>query len=140
MSYYTYAEKYPPCLVRLLARHKGGPPLTTEQISESMVKHWYTHGGNPRMTLSIQPFSGYVVNAISQELTWNNIEFGAMRAFLAACECDFTDFKTMDRKDAYMRVKFKTAKFDFLHRSPEWETVLQPLVLRYRQFLSEKIK
>jgi hypothetical protein len=122
MSFYSYAEKYPPILVRLLARHRNGPPYTTAEISKRAG------------------ISEYVVNSISQEVNWDMILFSHMRAFLAACDCDFTDFKAMDRKDAYMRVKFKAAKFEYLHDSPEWDYVLKPLVLRYREYLAGKIK
>ncbi len=84
--------------------------------------------------------SSYRIGIISANLDWDDIPFGEMRAFLTACECDFTDFKAMDRKDAYMRVEFKSAKFLYLHESPEWGTVLEPLVQRYRQYLADKIK
>jgi hypothetical protein len=135
-SFWNIAEKYPPILVRLLARRKNGPPLTTAEIAERAVKHWYEHGGDPRLLLN-KPYSSYVINSISQELSWNNIEFGAMRAFLFACDMDFCDRDDMNRKTAYLRsVKHR---FGYLSQSPEFLTVLRPLALRYREHIKSKL-
>jgi hypothetical protein len=118
-SFWSIAEKYPPILVRLLARHKNGPPLTTAEIAECAQ------------------MKGYVINIISQELSWDCVEFGAMRAFLFACDMDFCDRDDMNRKTAYLRsVKHR---FGYLSQSPEFLTVLRPLALRYREHIKSKL-
>lgn len=126
MSYYTYAEQYPPILVRLLARHKNGPPLTTTEISQRVASYGW-------------PMSAYRIGLISMEVDWEFIPFGEMRAFLHACDMDFTDRVAMKRKQEYMKMEAKTAKFTYLNKSPEWETILKQLVVRYRQHIAEKM-
>jgi hypothetical protein len=127
MSYHTYAEQYPPILVRLLARHRNGAPLTTAEISARVAQQGW-------------PMSAYLIGNISASLDWDDIPFGAMRAFLAACEMDFTDRAAMQRKRVYMKMTVKTAKFTYLQKSPEWESVLRPLAIRYRAYIAERIK
>ncbi len=117
-SFWKHAEKYPPCLVRLLARHRNGPPLTTTDIvGRSGLDH-------------------YTVSAISFSVSWDDIRFGQMEAFLLACDCDFTNRAAMNRKAVYLKLP---RKFHYLKRSPEWESVLQHLVARYREHLASKI-
>ena len=135
MNYYDYARHYPPILVRLLARKRNGPALTTAEITQKMVVAYYENHGEPRFLLT-HVFGAYTVNSISSELKWDTIEFGVMRAFLTACDMDFTDSTAMNRKAAYMRLKHK---FIYLRKSPEFETVLKPLIIRYRAHIEKKI-
>jgi hypothetical protein len=119
-SFYQYARNYPPILVRLLARKKNGPPLTTAQIA------WLAAGY----------LTEYEVNNISQCTDWDSIPFGQMRAFLISCGMNFTDTVAMNRKKVYMKLPHK---FHYLKKSPEWETVLKHLVARYREHIASKI-
>lgn len=113
-AFWSVAEKFPPVLVRLLARHRGGPPFTTQEIAERS-------GG---------VLSDYDVVAISHALSWDAIPFKQMRAFLHACDCDFCSRESMNRKSVYLKTPHK---FRYLRRSPEWATVLQPLARRFRE-------
>jgi hypothetical protein len=123
-SFWKVAEKYPPILVRLLARHKNGPPLSTSEIvNRCAAEGW--------------PMSSYIVGMISSATTWDNIPFGEMRVFLSACDMDFCDRDDMNRKAAYLRsVKHR---FGYLSQSPEFLTVLRPLALRYREHIKAKL-
>ncbi len=119
ISYHQHAKDYPPCLVRLLARKKGGPPLTTAEIT--------TRSG----------LSEYTVLSIGWSLSWDLIPFGWMTAFLDACGMNFDDPVAMNRKKCYLRTP---NKFKYLRRSAEWDTVLKPLVARYREYLKPVIR
>lgn len=113
-SFWHHAETFPPILVRLLARSKGGPPLTTEEIAQRS-------GGE---------LNEWDVMAISSCPNWDAIPLGRMRAFLRATDTDFCDRTAMKRKTAYLRTKHK---FRYLIRSSEWETILRPLSMKFRQ-------
>ncbi len=117
-SFWSYANRYPPCLVRLLARHRGGPPLTTSDIvGRSGLDH-------------------YTVSAISWSISWAEVPFGQMERFLKGCNIDFCDRKSMNRVACYMKLKHR---FLYLRRSPEFEPILRLLVSRWREHLASKI-
>jgi len=77
------------------------------------------------------------VNAISQCLDWESVPFGKMRAFLVGCGMDFTDPKEMNRKKVYLKLEHK---FLYLRKSPEFETILRPLIVKWREHVASKIK
>ena len=116
-SFYSYANRFPPCLVRLLARHKSGPSMTTAEIAA-------------RSNLD-----AYEVDAISRSANWDAIPFSRMKAFLLACDVDFCNRESMRRKVNYLRSQ---NKFQYLRRSPEWETILRPLAIQFRQQAATK--
>jgi hypothetical protein len=118
-SFWQIAERYPPCLVRLLARHRGGPPLLTHEIAER------------------SGLSPYQIASISQSVSWDSIPFGYMRAFLKACDIDFCSRASMNRKAVYLKTR---NKFHYLRKSPEWASVLRPLVIRFREETKSKLK
>lgn len=111
-SFYTHADRFSPILCRLLARRKNGPPLTTLEIAQR------------------SGLSAFDVTAISMSKSWDDIPFAKMRSFLRAIEMDFCDSTAMNRKRMYLR---SSNKFKYLQKSFEWETVLKPLALAYRQ-------
>lgn len=113
-SFWQRAENFPPILCRLLARenHGGHPaPMTDEAIAS-------------RSGLTI-----YRVNAISNSLSWADVELHAMRQFLIACELDFCDAKQMKRLTMYMR----RGRLAYLRRSPNWTTQFEPLLQRWHR-------
>lgn len=119
-TFYQYTREFPPILVRLLARRKNGPPLTTQDIA------WHV----PSM------LTDYEINTISQCTDWDSVPFGKMHAFLVGCGMDFTDPVAMNRKKTYLR---SAHKFGYLRKSPEFETILKPLIARYRDYLANKL-
>lgn len=121
MNFWSYAEKYPPILCRLLARRKNGPPYTTDELVER-VDGWLVC---------------YEINSISWELSWSNVKFGCMHTFLHACGVDFCNAGQMNRIAVYMKLK---GKFRYLSRSPEFESILRPLAQRYHDHIGRKIK
>lgn len=121
ITFYQHARDFPPILVRLLARKKNGPPLTNREIA-------YHVGGM---------LSDYDVSSISQCTDWDSVPFGKMRAFLVGCGMDFTDPVAMNRKKVYLK---REHKFIYLRKSPEFETILKPLIARYRDHIANTFK
>jgi hypothetical protein len=119
-SFYTHARNFPPVLVRLLARRKGGPPLTTAEIVER----------------SQGSLDAYQVMSISASTSWDEIPFGRMKAFIVACQVDFTSRSQMNRTFVYLKLPHK---FRYLQSSPEWENILKTLVALYRAHIASKI-
>lgn len=111
MSFWTRCEQFPPILVRLLARHKHGPPLTDREIAE-------------RSRIPVAR-----VFTIGQSLTWEGIDIPTARAYLVACGFDFENREQYKRVEAYLRKRPVT--WQFLRKSPLWKTYFEPLMLRY---------
>jgi hypothetical protein len=107
-------DRYPPILVRLLARHPRSLPLTDAEIAQRS-------GGL---------LGPYQVGAISQALSWDRIAVGDMRAFLLACGFDICNRRDVKRVEVYLKTR---ASFRYLRRSPLWETQFKHLVNRFRE-------
>lgn len=108
---------YPPILVRLLAKTRYGPPLTTIEIADAS-------GMTPAR-----------VDAISSSTTWAGIDVLEMLKFTAACGVSFEDPKQMKRASVYRRGKVRGGmrmppSFQYLRRSADWERVYVPLIKR----------
>lgn len=116
IDFWSRIERFPPILVRLLARTKPrGPALTTTEIAKR---------------------SGLTANqvaAISEQVTWNGIDVYEMRAFLNGCNLNFvSDPASLDRIYSYLR---KRPTWKFLRVHPQWREVFEPLLRRYRDHL-----
>lgn len=86
MTFWDYCDSFPPILCRLLARHRYGRPLTTEEIVR--------YSG---------VLSHAMVEAISESTSWRDVRLGDMRAFLKGCNLDFCDTTTMRRTFDWLR-------------------------------------
>jgi PhoPQ-activated pathogenicity-related protein len=113
MNFWERAKNFPPALVRLLARHKHGKPLTTTEI--------WGRCCNLRT---------YHVDSISQLTTWDTVTLDNMRDFTQACGLDFCDTKAWRRAEDYLR---HAPTFRYLHASPQWETYYKPLLIAWRK-------
>lgn len=100
---------FPPILCRLLARHRRGLPLTDAEIA-AKAGHALT---------------AYQVHCLSQLRSWENVSVAHLRAFTRGCDIDFHDPVAMHRVKNYLRT---TRRFEYLKRSPQWETVFKPLL------------
>lgn len=116
MKFYQAAQSFPPILVRLLARHKGGKPLTTEAIS-------ILSG------MSGRAISEHEVEALSKATSWAGVQADTMFAYLKGCGLVFDDTTAMRRVTDYLR---KNPNFEYLRKSPEWETYYKPMLIRWR--------
>jgi hypothetical protein len=114
MNFWSRAHNFPPALVRLLARHKHGKPLTTAEITE-------------RSRVAV---STYTIESISGLTSWNRLTIDDMRDFTQACGLDFCDTKAWRRAEDYLR---HAPTFRYLHASPQWETYYKPLLIAWRK-------
>ena len=115
-SFWARCAKYPPVLVRLLARHcKGGRSLSNAEVAERSGR-----------------LSAFDVAMISRLKAWNVVELGDMRAFLNGCGIDFCSRKDMKRVENYLakaKTKHWWAQPDcYLRKAPHWESELKPLI------------
>lgn len=109
--FWKRAEQFPPVLVRILARHPYGPPLSDHDIAI---------GANNDIT-------PHQVRYISHCTSWYyGIDLRAMQRFLRGCRCDFDDGTSLKRMIMTMRRPCKS-RFDYLRESDEWETLFKPL-------------
>lgn len=106
-TFWTRCERFPPVLVRLLARHKHGPPLTDGEIAQA--------SGLPI----------HQVACISASTDWRGIDLPTARQFTVACGVDFTNAKDMERVESYMRMR---PTWKYLRKDKAWATFYQPLI------------
>ena len=117
-------ERFPPILVRLLARKRHGRPLTTIEIAE--------RGG-------LKPGQ---VDFISESHNWILIDLPTFRAFTKGCDIDLLDRANFRRIENYLAgVKVKGRRFPptfrYLKRDPRWESYYKPLLMSW---LKSKVK
>lgn len=115
-TFWQRAEQLPPCLVRLLARHPHGKPLTDKEISHRM--------GWENVICAVR--------FLAEKTDWEGITLDSMRLFLQACNVDFENVVQMKRVDSYLRSK---PSFTYLRKSPEWSTKWAPMLQRWRDSL-----
>lgn len=121
MNTYTFwdkAERFPPVLVRLLARHRHGPPLTDHEISKAT--------GLPPVQ----------VQCISHCTSWHGIDLPTMRSFLMGCGVDFENVDQLERVDSYLRSK-PAPTWKYLRLSPNWAFYKQ-LMMLYKNSLKAR--
>lgn len=110
MTFWEKAEKFSPCVVRLMARHPWGMAMTDEEIAD-------------RAGVSVQ-----LVRVMSQLLDWHGVDMPTMRSFLRACHFDFEDRTEMNRRLCYLK---SNPKWNHLRRSTEWQTLYLPLLRKW---------
>lgn len=127
-------RRYPPCLCRLLAKKRWGPPLSSAEIA----------------ACSWGLLSPAAVDDLAQHISWDNIPLGQVHAFLAGCGIDLEDRRCMDRLDRLLRGTVKNGRRQppsllYLRRHPQWKSYylpllrISPLFAVYQRFL-ERLK
>lgn len=124
MSFWMHSNRFPPILVRLLARHQHGAPLSETEIAEAS---------------GLQPWQ---VSALSMNTTWAGVDLPTMQKFLKGCRMDFCDSAQMKRAYAYSRYQVKLGRmnrttFRHLRRSKAWFSLYHPMYVRYLTSLNE---
>ena len=95
MTFWERASNYPPCLVRMLARKKGGKPMDLLDICNS------TRSTTPRN--AVVTLSPSQVESLSQSTSWDDIPLEVMHDYLVACGLDFCDWPSCHRMDEYIK-------------------------------------
>ncbi len=113
--FYDRISRFPPCLVRLLARHETEyRPLTNTEIAAR------TNG----------VLGPWPVAVLSNTTSWDGIELAKLRAFTRACRCDFDNAKDMRRVEDYIR---KSPTFRYVRLSPDYDQQFKPLFVSWRK-------
>lgn len=114
-NFFKRANRFPPVIVRMLARVPRGRPLTSLEISQA--------SGIPVAR----------VDSISRSKSWAGIDIYEMQSFCNACSVDFASRVSMKRVDTYIRGARVDGKrvppsFAYLRKSPDWEKEYLPLI------------
>lgn len=114
ISLWQRIEERPPILVRMMARHRHGPPLTNAEIAAA------------------SGLAPYQVAELSFATSWRGVDIYTMKAFTIACGMDFTDRQQWKRTSAYLdRVLRGDFNFKYLRTSPDWKTLYEPMLAKF---------
>ena len=117
---------FPPILCRLLARHKNGPPLSTEEIVQRSAKH-----------STLENALGHnKVEYISDSDNWRGIEIFDALAFMHGCRVDLTNPKNVRWIKDYLS---KTPSLKYLRTSADWQTSHLPRLIKWRKSYGKTI-
>lgn len=107
--------KYPPVLVRLLARRKTCP-RSRRHIIALRDPEVAIGGGLPLRD----------VRRIQRKVDWDDVTIGDAKRFCKGCGFDPFNFRDRQRFVNYCR--HKTVKWEWLHQSGAWESTFRPLI------------
>lgn len=110
MKTHDLIKSFPPILVRLLARHKGGGPLSDQGIS---------------MLCGLEI---HLVRYISQQTSWESVNLVHAYDFCLGCMLSLDDAVAWRRVTDYLR---KRPTFRYLRTSTEWQTLYAPMLKRW---------
>tara|TARA_R110000824_G_scaffold75947_11_gene192617 strand:+ start:6197 stop:6577 length:381 start_codon:yes stop_codon:yes gene_type:complete len=118
-------KKFPPSLVRLLARRQVG---SSKRAIQALTNQ------------EIAVASGMPVKRvieISMALAWDDISIKEAEGFCEAC--NFNPFASADRNraSAYLRAG---AAFTYLKKHPHWETFFKPLIVHVQTAERNKLQ
>lgn len=116
ISIWTHLKRYPPPVVRLLARTGGRNPkaMTDADIA----------------VRSNLPLSTVVM--IYNQPSWDHVCVKHMTQFCQACGVDFGSTASMRRINHYARAQ-RSGKWSYLRRSPDFNTLYLPLINETKQ-------
>jgi hypothetical protein len=110
MNTLNLLQSFPPILVRLLARRKGGAPLSDGDIAA---------GSGLELPL---------VSYISQMTDWGRVSVYEASHFCRGCGLSWDDAKAWRRVTDYLR---KRPTFKYLSRSDDWQSLYKPMFKRW---------
>lgn len=94
--YFRRLAKYPPCLIRLLARNPNGSAMSNGDLASRGCRHFFDYA-----------------------TTWEGIPIDQADAYLRACGADPLDTNWCRRVNRMTKPN-STAKMIWLQRSPMW--------------------
>jgi hypothetical protein len=113
---WSYFDGFPPPFVRLLAKYPGSG-MRDMAVADAEIAL------RANMTITR-------VREISRTPSWDGITTGEMRRFFSACNFDPTKARDRQRVYQYQRICQirQSDPFQYLRRSPKWESEFLPLV------------
>jgi hypothetical protein len=115
-NFYQLCLRFPPPLVRLLAR-KDGRAMTTEQIGKAAE------------------MTQLMVELNLCDASWDSAGLDAIRRITRACNLDFTSPRDLNRVECYLRKNKGRPTFKYLTKDPNWKTYYLPLIVSWRKSL-----
>lgn len=109
-SFFKLCERFPPPLVRLLARHKNGRAMTTKEIATAAS------------------WSLMWTEGVASEPEWSGVSVGDLQRFTEACNLDFTSRADLNRAETYLRKNGGKPPFKYLTSAPDWKTYYLPFI------------
>jgi len=121
LKLFKHLHSYPPALCFLLSK-KRGQPMSIEDISKSS-------GLNIGKTI-----------ALCNAMSWQGVDVYELHAFAKACGIDFLNARSMNRAECYVRHTGTGLRTPFarLSKSPDWDTVYLPLIVRWLRSQAEQ--
>lgn len=116
-NYYELCRRYPPVLVRLLAR-RNGRAMTTAQIAQTAGQRLHE------------------VEAAFAEPSWDNLPLATVRKLTQACGVDFDSPHDMNLVECYLRKNAGKPSFKYLIQSGEWQAYYVPLLVNWRKSMT----
>ncbi len=116
-KFYKLCRRYPPILVRLLARDNG-QAMPYYQIA------------------SRAHLSELDVFVLSEQRSWDNIPLGRLRDFTRACHLDFTSRADVNRVECYLHRNGNKPPFRYLVKSGYWQNYYLPLLVAWRKTMT----
>ena len=117
-TFWQILEKYPPPLIRLMARRKVGTKQVVALTDEEIAI-------DAKLPLPL-------VQNIYWAKSWDDIPFGHVRRFVAACNFDPTVAADRNRATAYLHQK-GGPRYHYLKASPLWSSLFQPLACHLKK-------
>lgn len=117
-SFYELCDKYPPILVRLLARHEGRA-MTNAEIARAA--EW----------------TELQVMNIASQTSWEFVHLADVRTFTRACGLDFTNREDTNRIECYLRKNGGHPPFKYLTKDPHFATYFRPLIVGWSRSLKQ---
>ncbi len=117
--FYQRIDKYPPVLVRLMARKPRA--------------NGSGNGTRPLSTCEIASLSGLppsMVEGLSHATTWKGVDVYTVRDFTVACGVDFTNPLHMKRLSQYLH---RRGAFHYLRKDSRWGEYYSHLVNLWRK-------
>lgn len=113
-KYWERFDIFCPLLLRILARHSRGRPLTTLEIAD-------------RSGLSASQ-----VEAISWQTDWRGIDLPTVRAYMIGVGIDLASREDVRRIRMYLKTSTRdpNRKFPYLRKDPQWKTMYLPMLIR----------
>ena len=124
---WDYLAAFPPPYCRMLAKEPGSGMVDMAVTDEELA----IRAGIPVTR----------IREISRMENWDGVPHGEMRRFFNACNFDPTNAAHRERVTRYQSIcqKRKSVPFQYLRRSPRWETEFLPLYVLAMRIMKSKI-
>jgi hypothetical protein len=116
MTLFQKLDRFPPVVIRLLAKHKGSA-MTDAEIAAALVTT-----ARPKWVVDAVPLPE--VKRLSYLTSWDHVTIGTTRAFLHACNCNLEDRDTFRNLSRYLRQDPKFTHLRKSERFPEFREML----------------